>query len=62
MSANQLSDDQLLQQFEKMLMKYGQADATGYYRKRLEYKKALNHMAEELLRRGHQIPYVRTIV
>jgi hypothetical protein len=64
MSANTLSKEQLLKQVEILLMKYGHADASGDHRKRLEYKKALNHLAAEFFRRGYDIsdaPYVRTI-
>jgi hypothetical protein len=61
MSAITLKDDQLLFQLEKMLVKYGQAEALGDTRRRLEHKKSINTLAEELLRRGYTYPYIRTI-
>jgi hypothetical protein len=61
MSAITLPDDKLLFQLEKMLVKYGQAEALGDTRRRLEHKKAINHLVEELLRRGYNYPYIRKI-
>lgn len=61
MSVNTLRDDQLLSQLETMLTKYGHADASGDTRRRLEHKKAINHLVEELLRRGYSYPYIQKI-
>lgn len=61
MSAITLVDSQLLRQLETMLIKYGQADALGDTRRQLEHKKAINALATELLRRGYNLPYIRTI-
>lgn len=61
MSAITLTNADLLAQLENMLVKYGHADALSDYRRRLECKKAINRLVEELLRRGIDLPYVRTI-
>lgn len=61
MSCVTLTNDQLIDQIEAALMKYGHADVTGSRARAVHLKKGINRLVAEALARGISVPWIRML-
>lgn len=61
MSCVTLTNDQLIEQIEMGLMKYGLADVTGARARAVHLKKGINRLVAEALARGISVPWIRML-